>query len=102
MFPAMRTSRPRTRSSPDSPGENNQLRELWLTRVGKRSDIFLGRQFIPDLGGVKIDGLRVDYAKSAEKLTLIGFAGLFPVRGSRSIDTDYKELKNLSGNPAGK
>lgn len=83
-------------------GKNEyDIRELWLTRVGKRSDIFLGRQFIPDLGGVKIDGLRIDYAKSP-KLTLIGFGGLFPVRGSRSIETDYMPLKTLDGNPAGR
>ncbi|NVB78369.1 MAG: hypothetical protein HOV81_08255 [Kofleriaceae bacterium] len=83
-------------------GKNEyDIRELWLTRVGKRSDIFLGRQFIPDLGGVKIDGLRIDYAKSS-KLTLIGFGGLFPVRGSRSIDTDYMPLKTPDGNPAGR
>ncbi|HTL33107.1 MAG TPA: hypothetical protein VL326_08275 [Kofleriaceae bacterium] len=70
-------------------GQNElELRELWLTRVGKRTDLFFGRQFIPDLGGVKIDGIRFDYAKSA-KLTLIGFAGLFPLRGSRSVTTDY-------------
>ncbi len=83
-------------------GENEyEIREMWLTRVGKRSDIFIGRQFIPDLGGVKIDGLRIDYAKSP-KLTLIGFAGLFPVRGSRSIETDYMDLKGTDGSPAGR
>lgn len=68
------------------------LRELWLFRSGKRTDIFFGRQFVPDLGGVKFDGLRFDYAKSA-KMTLIGFGGLYPLRGSRSITTDYTELK---------
>jgi hypothetical protein len=83
-------------------GQNEyELRELWLTRVGKRSDLFFGRQFIPDLGGVKIDGIRVDYAKSA-KLTLIGFGGLLPLRGSRSITTDYQPLKTPDGNDAGK
>ncbi len=78
-------------------GENEyELRELWLIRSGKRSDVFIGRQFIPDLGGIKIDGIRVDYAKTA-KLTLIGFGGLYPVRGSRSITTDYLPLKQEPG-----
>ncbi len=83
-------------------GENEyDVRELWLFRSGKRSDIFIGRQFMPDLGGMKFDGLRVDYAKSA-KLTLIGFGGLIPVRGSRSVTTDYLQLKDDQGNAAGR
>ncbi len=81
------------------------LRELWLFRSGKRSDIFLGRQFVPDLGGVKFDGLRVDYAKS-ERMTLIGFGGLYPLRGSRSLTTDYTMLQKREGDgsfsPAGR
>jgi len=67
------------------------IRELWVIRSGKRSDIILGRQFVADLAGVKFDGLRVDYA-SSEKLTFLGFGGLFPIRGSRSITTDYTPL----------
>jgi len=83
-------------------GENEiDFRELWIVRGGKRSDVFVGRQFVSDLGGVRFDGLRVDYAKSA-KLTLIGFGGLYPVRGSRSITTDYAELKNEKGESAGR
>lgn len=73
-----------------------ELKELWLLRNGLRSDLFFGRQFIPDLGGLRIDGLRVDYASSA-KFTLLGFGGLYPIRGSRSITTDYSVLKS---NPA--
>jgi hypothetical protein len=84
-------------------GKNEyDLRELWLVRNGVRSDLFLGRQYIPDLGGLKIDGLRVDYA-SSNKLTLIGFGGLYPLRGSRSLDTDYIALKVPGSlDPAGK
>lgn len=77
------------------------VRELWLVRSGKRSDLFFGRQYIPDLGAVKIDGLRVDYAKS-ETLTFVTFAGLYPLRGSRSITTDYMTLKANDGTDAGK
>ncbi|HEY4239910.1 MAG TPA: hypothetical protein VGM88_08850 [Kofleriaceae bacterium] len=77
-------------------GKNElDLKELWLLRNGKRSDVFFGRQFIPDLAGVKIDGLRVDYASSS-KWTYLGFAGLYPIRGSRSLSTDYEETY---GNP---
>jgi hypothetical protein len=73
-------------------GDNEyDLRELWLIRNGERSDVTIGRQFITDLGAIKIDGVRVDYA-SSDKFTLLGFAGLYPLRGSRSITTDYPEL----------
>jgi len=78
-----------------------EVREAWLIRSGKRSDVYIGRQFIPDLGGLKIDGLRIDYAKSS-KLTLIGFGGLMPVRGSRSIETDYPKLQDANGKSAGR
>ena len=82
-----RPARPRTARRPHVPvrastGQNEyELREPWLFRSGKRSDVSLGRQFIADLGAIKFDGLRIDYA-SAEA-TLLGFGGLYPVRGSR-------------------
>jgi len=85
---------PPTNSSSQSGflGENElELRELWIIRNGKRSDVFFGRQFIADLGGVKFDGLRVDYASSS-KFTFVGFGGLYPIRGSRSVTTDYQPL----------
>ena len=73
-------------------GQNElEIKELWLIRNGKRSDVILGRQFVADLAAVKFDGLRVDYA-SSEKLTFLGFGGLYPVRGSRSVTTDYQPL----------
>lgn len=76
-------------------GKNElEVKELWLVRNGARSDVFIGRQFVPDLGGLKIDGVRVDYASSA-KFTLLGFGGLYPLRGSRSITSDYPELKTV-------
>lgn len=78
-----------------------EVREAWIVRSGQRSDVFFGRQFITDLGALRIDGLRVDYAKS-EKITLIMFGGLYPIRGSRSITTDYKPLKDDNGNDAGR
>jgi hypothetical protein len=78
-------------------GQNElEVKEAWILRNGARSDIFFGRQFISDLAGVRIDGLRVDYASSA-KFTYLGFGGLYPIRGSRSITTDYSTLQS---NPA--
>jgi len=80
-------------------GKNEyEVREAWLVRSGNRSDLFFGRQFVTDLGAVKFDGLRIDYA-SSEKLT---FIGLYPIRGSRSISTDYRPLKDNDGNDAGR
>jgi hypothetical protein len=82
-------------------GQNElEVRELWLIRNGKRSDIILGRQFVPDLAAVKFDGLRIDYA-SSEKLTFLGFGGLYPVRGSRSVTTDYQPLLSEPSNVDG-
>lgn len=83
-------------------GQNEyEVREAWIVRSGKRSDLFFGRQFIADLGALRIDGLRVDYAQS-EKLTLISFGGLYPVRGSRSVTTDYVPLRDADGASAGR
>ena len=65
-----------------------ELREVYLVRGGRRTDVFLGRQIIADLGAIKIDGLRIDYAKN-QRWTYLGFAGLYPARGARSIAADY-------------
>jgi hypothetical protein len=82
-------------------GQNEyDLRELWLIRNGVRTDIILGRQYITDLAAIKIDGLRVDYASSS-KFTLLGFGGLYPLRGSRSVTTDYVDLRDSTGNKVG-
>jgi hypothetical protein len=70
-----------------------EAKELWIARSGTRADLTFGRQFVADLGGVKFDGLRLDYAKSS-RLTYLGFGGLYPIRGSRSINTDYAPLLN--------
>ncbi len=77
-----------------------ELREAWIIRNGIRSDVLIGRQFIPDLGAIKIDGVRIDYAQS-KQLTLLGFGGLYPIRGSRSINTDYQPLRDDAGTLTG-
>ena len=78
-----------------------ELREMWLVRGGERTDLFVGRQFIADLGAIKIDGLRFDYARS-NTLTILGFAGAYPMRGSRTIGSDYLVGRDEDGNRVGR
>jgi hypothetical protein len=78
-----------------------ELRELYLVRGGRRSDLFFGRQVIADLGAIKIDGVRLDYAKN-RRWTYLGFAGLYPQRGSRSIATDYPRGIDKANLPTGR
>jgi hypothetical protein len=78
-----------------------EIKELWIARPGDRYDVFFGRQLIPDLGAIKIDGVRIDYAKS-DRVTLLGFAGAYPLRGSRSIGTDYPNLRDDAGKSLGR
>ena len=83
-------------------GENEyELRELYVVRGGRRSDLFFGRQVIADLGAIKIDGVRLDYAKN-RRWTYLGFAGLYPLRGSRSITTDYAPGIDKANQPTGR
>jgi hypothetical protein len=83
-------------------GNEYDLRELYLVRNGERTDVTIGRQFIADMAAIKIDGVRIDYAQSA-KFTYLGFAGLYPLRGSRSLSTDYIKLVNpVDDTPAGR
>lgn len=82
-------------------GNEYDLRELYLVRGGARTDVSLGRQIVLDLGGIKIDGIRIDRAAS-QKWTYLGFAGLYPVRGSRSITTDYPPARIAGGTRGGR
>ncbi len=65
-----------------------EVRELYAKRRGQKTDWFVGRQFVLDIAATKIDGLRFVHRKSAD-WNYIGFAGLYPVRGSRSVLDDY-------------
>jgi hypothetical protein len=78
-------------------GNEYDLREAYFVRNGARSDIFIGRQWITDLGAVKIDGVRIDYA-SSKTWTILGFGGLYPLLGSRSLTTDYVNLQTVTPN----
>jgi len=69
-------------------GNEYEIRDFYIVRGTTRTDLYVGRQTVLDVAGLKIDGVRLDYAKS-ERWTYLGFAGLYPVRGSRSVTTDY-------------
>ena len=79
-------------------GNEYDVKELYLVRGGRRADI--GRQIVADIAATRIDGIRIDYAKS-RRWTLLGFAGLYPRRGSRSLATDYPVALDLTGTPTG-
>ncbi|HVK76924.1 MAG TPA: hypothetical protein VM734_26540 [Kofleriaceae bacterium] len=79
-------------------GNEYDVRDLYLVRTGRRTDFFVGRQTVADLGAIKIDGVRLDYAAST-RWTYLGFAGLHPLRGSRSVLTDYPTVSNRGANP---
>lgn len=73
-------------------GDNEyDVREFYIQRSGEALDVKVGRQYVLELAATKIDGVKVDYVNS-ENVTLLGFAGLYPARGSRSIDEDYPTL----------
>lgn len=75
-------------------GNEYDVREMYVRREGVRSTIFFGRQIIPELAAIKIDGLRVVYAGETQ-WDYIGFAGLYPTRGSRSVLDDYPKATPL-------
>lgn len=69
-------------------GNEYDIRELFFGRNGDATDVYLGRQYALELAATKFDGLKIDYEKNA-RWRYLGFAGLYPTRGSRSITTDY-------------
>ncbi len=81
-------------------GNEYELKELYAVHGGRRADVFVGRQLIADVAATRIDGLRVDYARS-RRWTLLGFAGLYPRRGSRSLTTDYPMAVDRTGMASG-
>jgi hypothetical protein len=85
-----------TRVQSGAYGRNElELKEAWIGRGGERADFFLGRQYIADLGAIKFDGLRIDYAQSS-RFTVIAFGGTYPFRSSRSIGFDYPKSKDVA------
>lgn len=69
-------------------GNEYDIRELYAKRSSGKTDIFIGRQFVPELAATKLDGLKFHYDVS-KRWKLIGFGGLNPSRISRSVLTDY-------------
>lgn len=67
------------------------VRELWARRRGKKTDLYIGRQFVLEIGAFKIDGVRVEH-RASRKWTYLGFAGAYPQRSSRSVTDDYVEV----------
>lgn len=82
-------------------GNEYEVRDLYLVRGTTRTDLIIGRQTVLDIAAIKVDGIRLDYAKS-QRWTYLGFAGLYPRRGSRSITTDYPKGIDAMGQPAGR
>ncbi len=78
------------------------IRELYLRRYGVRTDLTFGRQYVPELATVKIDGVRFTYSKT-DVWNVVGFAGLYPNRTSRSVLDDYpKAAPTMVGGAPGK
>ena len=69
-------------------GPEYDIRQLYATREGGTTDLRFGRQIVGELAATRIDGLRLTH-RASESWDYLGFAGLYPVRSSRSITTDY-------------
>lgn len=69
-------------------GNEYDVRQLYARYKSGKTDLYIGRQFVPELAATKLDGLtfRRDIGTSWQ---FIGFAGLNPSRISRSVLTDY-------------
>jgi len=77
------------------------IRELYLRRYGVRTDLTFGRQYVPELATVKIDGIRFTYSKT-DVWNVVGFAGFYPNRASRSVLDDYpKAAPAMAGGAPG-
>jgi len=106
----LNTDGPLTSSAEDGPDETIptqsgtfgdseiDVRELWFKRNGRRTDWTIGRQMVLEIAATKVDGIRFDYRKD-KKWSVIGFAGAYPTRGSRSIFDDYPHQRPDPMNP---
>lgn len=70
-------------------GNEYELRELYVRREGGKLEIQVGRQDIPEMVDVRVDGARLRYALSPT-WQVLGFGGLYPSRTSRSLQDDYR------------
>ncbi|MBK9037287.1 MAG: hypothetical protein IPL61_39600 [Myxococcales bacterium] len=69
-----------------------EVRTLSYARPVGPAELRIGRQVVEALGATKIDGASVA-APLTGRVRATAFAGAYPQRGSRSLTTDYPELK---------
>ncbi len=84
-------------------GTERDVREFYLRYRERKYELSLGRQYMPELAAIKFDGIR--YQKTDDpKMKYFGFAGLYPARGSRDLQSDYptvlKDPANLMSGEA--
>jgi hypothetical protein len=77
-------------------GSEYELRTLRLRVGSTRTALTVGRQYIDAVGATKIDGVAIERRVSTAWSTTL-FGGTFPVLGSRSLDTDYAEIRLADG-----
>lgn len=68
--------------------DERDVRELYLRYSTGDYNINLGRQFMTEIAAIKFDGVRVEQDKKGT-WKYFGFAGAYPLRGSRDIRDDY-------------
>ncbi len=69
-------------------GDELHLREAHLRYRMRDYDVKVGRQVVPQVASVRFDGVQVEQHKG-KTWKYMGFAGLYPRRGSRDLRTDY-------------
>jgi hypothetical protein len=93
------TTSARYQSGADGGGEY-ELRTLSYRIGSPHTHLTLGRQFIDAVGATKVDGLAFGQ-QLADPVVATLFAGAFPALGSRSVDTDYADIRNADGTAGG-
>jgi hypothetical protein len=79
-----------------SGGGEYDVRKL-AYRVGAgATQLIVGRQFVDAVGATKVDGAAV-VRRLSRTWSATVFGGAFPQLGSRSLDTDYPEIRTADG-----
>ncbi|MEZ4402555.1 MAG: hypothetical protein R3B06_21205 [Kofleriaceae bacterium] len=76
-------------------GDEYEVRELTYARALGKLELRLGRQIVDAVGATKIDGVAL--AVPVGRFTGTVFGGAYPVRGSRSVATDYQTAPSVAG-----
>lgn len=77
-------------------GGEYEIRTLRLRVGSPKTALYVGRQYVDAVGQTKIDGVAVVRALNKTWSGTL-FGGAFPALGSRSVDTDYPEIRNTDG-----